>query len=67
MDELHRKRLQSMLAVDDMIGDLIKSLHESGELDNTYIFFTSDNGFTWASTAWAPASGRPTRRTSGCP
>ena len=45
MEKLHRKRLQSMLAVDDMIGDLIKSLHESGELDNTYIFFTSDNGF----------------------
>ena len=46
MDDIsHRKRLQSMLAVDDMIGDLIKSLHESGELDNTYIFFTSDNGF----------------------
>ena len=45
MEELHRKRLQSMLAVDDMIGDLIKSLHESGELSNTYIFFTSDNGF----------------------
>jgi N-acetylglucosamine-6-sulfatase len=45
MDELHRKRLQSMLAVDAMIGKLVKSLHESGELDNTYIFFTSDNGF----------------------
>jgi arylsulfatase A-like enzyme len=45
MKELHRKRLQSMLAVDDMIGDLVKNLHESGELDNTYIFFTSDNGF----------------------
>jgi N-acetylglucosamine-6-sulfatase len=45
MQELHRKRLQSMLAVDDMVGDLIKALHESGELDNTYIFFTSDNGF----------------------
>jgi N-acetylglucosamine-6-sulfatase len=28
-----------------MIGNLIKSLHDSGELDNTYIFFTSDNGF----------------------
>ena len=26
MDELHRKRLQSMLAVDDMIGDLVKVL-----------------------------------------
>ena len=34
-----------MLAVDDMIGDLIEALHDSGELDNTYVFFTSDNGF----------------------
>ena len=45
MEKLHRKRLQSMLAVDDMVGDLIKALHDSGELDNTYIVFTSDNGF----------------------
>jgi N-acetylglucosamine-6-sulfatase len=45
MEELHRKRLQSMLAVDDMVGDLVKALKESGELDNTYIFFTSDHGF----------------------
>ena len=45
MEELYRKRLQSMLAVDDMIGDLVKALHDSGELDNTYIVFTSDNGF----------------------
>jgi N-acetylglucosamine-6-sulfatase len=45
MKELHRKRLQSMLAVDDMVGALIKALHDSGELDNTYIIFTSDNGF----------------------
>ena len=45
MDELHRKRLQSMMAVDDMIGDLFDSLRESNELDNTYVFFTSDHGF----------------------
>jgi arylsulfatase A-like enzyme len=45
MEELHRRRLQSMLAVDDMVGDLVKALHDSGELDNTYIVFTSDNGF----------------------
>jgi len=45
MEELHRKRLQSMLAVDDMIGDLIGALRKSGKLENTYIFFTSDNGF----------------------
>jgi N-acetylglucosamine-6-sulfatase len=45
MEELHRKRLQSMMAVDDMIGDLFDALRESNELDDTYVFFTSDNGF----------------------
>jgi arylsulfatase A-like enzyme len=45
MDDLYRKRLQSMLSVDDMIGRLVKALKDRGELDNTYIFFTSDNGW----------------------
>jgi N-acetylglucosamine-6-sulfatase len=44
-EDLYRKRLQSMLAVDDAIGKLVNALKESGQLDNTYIFFTSDNGF----------------------
>jgi N-acetylglucosamine-6-sulfatase len=44
-EDLYRKRLQSMLAVDEMIGQLVAALRESGELDNTYIFFTSDNGY----------------------
>ena len=43
--DLYRKRLQSMLAVDEMIGQLVDTLRESGELEDTYIFFTSDNGF----------------------
>ncbi len=42
---LYRNRLQSMLAVDEMIGQLVNTLRKSGELDETYIFFTSDNGF----------------------
>jgi arylsulfatase A-like enzyme len=46
-----------------MVGDLFDSLRESGELDDTYVFFTSTTASTSASTAWAPASGRPTRRT----
>jgi N-acetylglucosamine-6-sulfatase len=45
LEDLYRKRLQSMLAVDEMIGRLVRALEESGELDNTYIVFTSDNGW----------------------
>lgn len=42
---LYRKRLQSLLAVDDLIGTLIDMLQATGELQRTYIFYTSDNGF----------------------
>jgi arylsulfatase A-like enzyme len=45
MEKLYRNRLESLLAVDEMVGDLVDALEESGELSNTYIFFTSDNGF----------------------
>lgn len=44
-DVLYRNRARSMLAVDDMIGSLVFELERLGELDNTYIVFTSDNGF----------------------
>ena len=45
MDGLYRDRLRSMLAVDEAVGRLIDALRESGELENTYVFFTSDNGW----------------------
>ncbi|MGI5487685.1 sulfatase family protein [Microtetraspora malaysiensis] len=45
IDELHRDRLRAMLGVDDMVGSLVSTLEQSGQLANTYIFFTSDNGF----------------------
>ncbi len=45
IDEEYRKRLQSLQAVDDMIESLVNTLKQTGQLDNTYIFFTSDNGF----------------------
>jgi arylsulfatase A-like enzyme len=34
-----------MLAVDEMVGSLVEELEDTGELENTYIFFTSDNGY----------------------
>jgi len=45
LDALYRKRLQSMLAVEDTVEAIIKTLHKTGQLHNTYIFFSSDNGF----------------------
>jgi len=45
IDDYYRKRLESMLAVDEMVGSLIQELEAAGKLDNTYIFFTSDNGW----------------------
>jgi N-acetylglucosamine-6-sulfatase len=45
VDNLYRRRIQSLQAVDDGIDELIGTLRATGQLDNTYIVFTSDNGF----------------------
>lgn len=45
MDMLYRKRLRSMEAVEDLVQRVVDVLTETGQLDNTYIVFTSDNGF----------------------
>ena len=38
-------RLETLLAVDESVARIVRALREAGELDNTYIFFISDNGF----------------------
>ncbi|ETK37321.1 sulfatase family protein [Microbispora sp. ATCC PTA-5024] len=45
IDRVHQDRLRAMLGVDDMVGALVSALARAGRLDDTYIFFTSDNGF----------------------
>jgi arylsulfatase A-like enzyme len=45
IDDLYRRRQQSMLAVQDLVVSLIDTLQSTGQLDNTYLFFSSDNGF----------------------
>lgn len=45
IDADYRKRLQSLQAVDEALGSIVETLQATGQLDNTYIFFTSDNGF----------------------
>jgi arylsulfatase A-like enzyme len=39
------KRARALQAVDELVKDIVQTLEQNGELDNTYIIFTSDNGF----------------------
>ena len=40
-----RDRMESLQDVDDMVGRLVAALQEEDFLENTYIVFSSDNGF----------------------
>ena len=45
LDARYRARLETLLAVDEMVGNLIGALKDKGELDDTVFIFTADNGF----------------------
>jgi N-acetylglucosamine-6-sulfatase len=45
MSAHYRDRLRSLQSVDDMVAAIVSALEETGLLDETYIFYTSDNGF----------------------
>ena len=41
----YRKSVESLRSVDEGVGRIIKALRETGKLANTYVIYTSDNGF----------------------
>jgi len=41
----YRKTLEALRSVDEGVGAIIRTLRETGELDNTYIFYLSDHGY----------------------
>ena len=45
IQEAYRQRLESLLSVDEGVWLVLDALFRSGEIDNTLIVFTSDNGF----------------------
>jgi len=42
---IYRKRVEADLSVDDMIGSIERELRAKGVAKNTYLVFSSDNGF----------------------
>jgi N-acetylglucosamine-6-sulfatase len=45
IDNHAEKRAESLQAVDDLVAGVVGKLRDKGVLSDTYIFFTSDNGF----------------------
>ncbi|KAK1968927.1 sulfatase [Colletotrichum sublineola] len=44
-DRHYQGRLRALQAVDELVDGVISKLEKHGILDNTYIFFTTDNGY----------------------
>lgn len=42
-----KNQLRCLAAVDDGVRDILAALEKNGQLDNTMVVFTSDNGFFW--------------------
>ncbi|XP_077977089.1 N-acetylglucosamine-6-sulfatase-like isoform X2 [Glandiceps talaboti] len=44
-DDIFRKRWRTLLSVDDLVEGVVNTLQDKKLLDNTYIVFSSDNGY----------------------
>lgn len=42
---LFRQRARSLQSADELVEQVIQTLEQNGQLENTYVFFISDNGF----------------------
>jgi N-acetylglucosamine-6-sulfatase len=45
IDNSAENRAESLQAVDDLVEEVVGKLQNAGVMGNTYVFFTSDNGF----------------------
>ena len=61
------RRLRSLRSVDDGVGRMIRVLRRIGELDETYIFFISDNGFMLGEHRISKGKFRPFEESSHVP
>jgi N-acetylglucosamine-6-sulfatase len=45
IQENWQQRRETLMSVDEAVASIVETLRQTGELDNTLIIFTSDNGF----------------------
>ncbi len=45
IDDRHESRIESLQAVDDLVAGVVGRLRDRGVMGNTYVFFSSDNGW----------------------
>jgi arylsulfatase A-like enzyme len=66
-DEMQRWRLRSMRAVEEEVDAVIQALAQTGRLDNTYVFYTSDNGLLMGQHRVVARKGNPYEETTRVP
>ncbi|ORY39353.1 Arylsulphatase [Rhizoclosmatium globosum] len=45
LDHWHRQRLRALQSVDELLDSVVQAVEAAGQGDNTYIFYSSDNGY----------------------
>ncbi|KAH7027718.1 alkaline-phosphatase-like protein [Microdochium trichocladiopsis] len=45
LDHFYRQRLRSLQSVDELVDSIVSTLQAAGALDDTYIIYSSDNGY----------------------
>jgi arylsulfatase A-like enzyme len=48
IQQVRTEQLRTLKSVDDMVDRVLRHLQTRGELDNTLVLYTSDNGYMWA-------------------
>ena len=66
VNESYSQQLETLQSVDRAIGGIEARLAATGQLGNTVIAFTTDNGSSTESTGSPRGSGRPTQRRRNC-
>ncbi|TKY88081.1 hypothetical protein EX895_003177 [Sporisorium graminicola] len=46
LDEWYRDRLRALQSVDELVDAILRKAEQLGVLDDTYVIYTSDNGYT---------------------